>query len=278
MRQLYVCSKPFLGEDNTLHRHLLGILSQNDNGEYQFEYKLGTDNKTNRLLLPIFPKKDKIYKNNDARLLLDDYLPSEHDTAFMREIMKRAEMTRYDEWEWLKTFEQDDENAETKLYETLPDNVICHESLNTDSNNTADCNIHEPNETIIDDLFGNDDDYDIDETMLYSSETDDTDEQDDLLALDDEDLPDFFENSIDDDSISAFNNIENIVSKSENTDAKQKKTVIRTITRTVKRTVKKDYDFIAPPPKNPHDDIMRRLAETQKQRKLKLAEQIKADL
>ena len=274
MRQLYVCSRPLPSEDNTLHRHLLGILSQNDNGEYQFEYRLGTENKTNSLLLPIFPKKDKIYKNNDARLLLDDYLPSEHDTAFMRDIMKKAGMTKYDEWEWLKTFESDDSNAETKLYETLPDDIIRHDepNENSDTSNDASC-MATSNESPFDDL--SEEDYNIDETDLYSSENDTDDDIIDPLILDDEDLPDFFEANTINSNTSFFNDINNISAEQDTTDCKKKKTVIRTVTRTVKRTVKKDYDFIAPPPENPHDNILRRLKDTQEQRRHKLETQIK---
>lgn len=126
-RKLYVCSRPMTSEDGTSKRHLLGILTLNDNNDFQFEYKLGNESNDVNLLLSIFPDGNKIYDNQDARLLLDDYLPSETNTTFVRQILKQAGINRYDEWEWLRIFEPVDENAETQLFETLPENVIIHD-------------------------------------------------------------------------------------------------------------------------------------------------------
>ena len=132
MKKMFVCTKPIVEPNGELQQHLLGILSQNEKGEYSFQYKLGPND--NGLLLPIFPDKDKIYSDHDTHLLLDDYLPSENDTSFMKEILKKSGMKEYDEWEWLRTFESIDENTSTRLYETLPDNVIVHVDLNDCSN------------------------------------------------------------------------------------------------------------------------------------------------
>lgn len=125
-RQLYVCSRPTTGKDGTKQCHLLGILTQNNNN-FQFEYKLGNESDNVNLLLSVFPDGHKVYDDQDARLLLDDYLPSETNTVFVRQILKQAGLSRYDEWEWLKIFEPIDENAETQLFETLPENVIIHD-------------------------------------------------------------------------------------------------------------------------------------------------------
>lgn len=127
MRKMYVCSRPIKEADGNYYRHLLGILSQDENKNYQFEYALGNEQDNNSLLLPFFPDANKIYNDHDTRLLLDEYLPSENDTPFINQIIKQAGLKKYDEWEWLRTFEPVDENSETILYETLPDDVIVHD-------------------------------------------------------------------------------------------------------------------------------------------------------
>ena len=128
MRKMYVCSRPIKNTDGEYRRHLLGILTQNDNKTYQFEYKLGDDCDNTNLLLPFFPDANKIYDDHDTRLLLDDYLPSENDTPFIAQIIQQAGLKKYDEWEWLCAFEPIDENSETKLYETLPEDIIIHDA------------------------------------------------------------------------------------------------------------------------------------------------------
>lgn len=133
MRKMYVCSRPIKDADGNCYRHLLGILSQDENKNYQFEYALGDEQNNNNLLLPFFPDANKIYNDHDTRLLLDEYLPSENDTPFINQIVKQAGLKKYDEWEWLRTFEPVDENSETILYETLPDNVIVHDYSVLDS-------------------------------------------------------------------------------------------------------------------------------------------------
>lgn len=133
MRKMYVCSRPIKEADGNCYRHLLGILSQDENKNYQFEYALGDEQNNNNLLLPFFPDANKIYNDHDTRLLLDEYLPSENDTPFINQIVKQAGLKKYDEWEWLRTFEPVDENSETILYETLPDNVIVHDYSVLDS-------------------------------------------------------------------------------------------------------------------------------------------------
>ena len=127
MRKMYVCSRPIKEADGNYYRHLLGILSQDENKNYQFEYALGDEQDNNSLLLPFFPDANKIYNDHDTRLLLDEYLPSENDTPFINQIIKQAGLKKYDEWEWLRMFEPVDENSETILYETLPDDVIVHD-------------------------------------------------------------------------------------------------------------------------------------------------------
>ena len=135
MRKMYVCSRPIKGANGESHRHLLGILSQDDNKAYRFEYTLGNEWDNSSLLLPFFPDATRIYGDHDVRLLLDEYLPSENDTPFINQIVKQTGLKKYDEWDWLCAFEPIDENSETILYETLPDDVIVHDNTVFDSAN-----------------------------------------------------------------------------------------------------------------------------------------------
>lgn len=127
MKHLYVCSAPIPDNSGTLSRHLIGILTLTDQNTYEFKYALDDSPLCTNLMLPIFPDKDKTYDDTETRVLLDDYLPSETDTTFMQNILNKSEMKEYNEWEWLRTFESDDPDSETCLYEMLPDNIIRHD-------------------------------------------------------------------------------------------------------------------------------------------------------
>lgn len=284
MRKLYVCSRPLICADNTFHRHLLGILCQKNNGKYIFQYMLDDEASTS-LLLPIFPDKNKIYDDHDTRLLLDDYLPSENDTAFMKEILRKIGLKEYNEWEWLKAFESADENAETKLYETLPDDVILH----------CDIEKFSENDTINDSEEFEDDNQneEIPDGNILEH-TDIPDELDNDMYLFDDDLTIDFDNDLNNDpepdapSELLFEPNEDV--HDEIIDDKPepkpvslaKKPIeptnptITVITKTVTKRVKKtDSDFIAPPPDDPSDVIQQRLEQNIKQRQQALNEQIK---
>lgn len=184
MKHLFVCSRPVMGSDKQLHRHLLGILYQDENGQFKFEYRLDNSSDSD-LLLPIFPDKNKIYNDRDTRLLLDDYLPSENDTAFIQYILDKANMSEYNEWDWLKAFDSDDD-SETRLYETLPPDVVCHGDLSdiiiSDENDENDADDYcelfgeKEYEGDITDLFGDIDDIDdislLTETDFFDNYTD----------------------------------------------------------------------------------------------------------
>ena len=165
MRQLYVCSRPLLDHDGTMHRHLIGILSQTDDRKFSFQYRLDDSIDSNRLILQIFPYKNKIYTDRETRVLLDDYLPSENDTAFIASIVKRLGLPRYDEWAWLTSFESDDIDAETCLLETLTDDIIRHD-LTLDNDKYGE----EPE-------HGDDPDYDYDDDDEYYEDNLDDDEE-----------------------------------------------------------------------------------------------------
>lgn len=290
MQQLYVCSRPLLSKNGEMQQHLIGVLSKLDNGEFQFEYKLDNSIECNRLLLSIFPDKNKIYNDAETRILLDDYLPSENDTAFITEILKKSGLKHYDEWTWLCTFDSDDANAETFLYEELPPDVVRHDIIdntpdnteNPNEDNTENTDSVYTNETNLDDILFNDDfmnDLSFDDIETESS---------DDIELDDSE-PEFPEDNFDD--VITNNNTQPVINLPNNSniiksgefieklDPKPRNTVkIVTIQTTRKRRKQTDIDdFIEPPPESPIEKIQQRLLENQKIRQERLAEQLKAN-
>lgn len=281
MKKMFVCTKPIVEPNGELQQHLLGILSQNEKGEYSFQYKLGPHD--NGLLLPIFPDKDKIYSDHDTHLLLDDYLPSENDTSFMKEILKKSGMKEYDEWEWLRTFESIDENTSTRLYETLPDNVIVHVDLSDDS---AEVETENDEESDFDDNeFEDEIPYFEDESLdEYEPEDfdkpDETDESsdfdlDEMFPFDEISIPDEPDNTPDDVIIKDETNAPvNDVSEQPRIDLSktENKTTTVLIEKSAKRKQTNVTDFIAPPPEDPSELIKLRLNRNVEQRQRALEE------
>ena len=253
MKKMFVCTKPIVEPNGELQQHLLGILSQNEKGEYSFQYKLGPND--NGLLLPIFPDKDKIYSDHDTHLLLDDYLPSENDTSFMKEILKKSGMKEYDEWEWLRTFESIDENTSTRLYETLPDNVIVHVDLNDCSNE----DFNESNETTDSNDFDLDEMFPFDEISIPNEANN---APNDVIIKDETDV------LIDD--VPQQQHVD--LSKTEN-----KTTTTVLIKKSTKRNQTDTADFIAPPPEDPSELIKLRLNRNIEQRQRALEEMKKSN-
>jgi len=137
MRKLYVCSKPFPDENGELRPRLIGILTElkpgvspRQNGEYQFEYKLGGTFPEDIVRLTSFPDINKTYKGFEVMGFMKKWLPS-HDFDGLDDILKRAETSfeNYDEWAVLKTFALSDGQKHAYLYETLPKDVIMYERL-----------------------------------------------------------------------------------------------------------------------------------------------------
>lgn len=304
MQQLYVCSRPLLGKDGELHQHLIGILKKLDNDEYQFEYRLDDSIESNRLILSIFPDRHKVYNDAETRVLLDDYFPSENDTAFITEILKKSGLDHYDEWTWLLTFDSDDANAETFLYETLPDEIIRHDDdfidddIDDDSldeekqNDYPEDNLNKTDDSFDDMIFEKDsfiDDLLLDESKGnfgkndIENEPEPEDEDDEFdIELPDDDFSDVLD-SFEDDSTeieTVIHNDTSIIKSAsliKNLDPKPKNT-IKTITvqTTYKREKRHDVeDFIEPPPESPIEKIQQRLLDNQKLRQERLAEQLK---
>lgn len=295
MKQLYVCSKPIMDNKGELHRHLIGTLSLLDNKEYQFSYNLDDSPICRGLILSSFPDIHRVYGNNETRTLLDDYLPSENDTAFIAEILKKTGMETYDEWEWLLTFDADsDADTETSLFETLPDDIIRHDTP----------------EIITDDDFEKNESLETDDSEDKSyDEIPDDEFEDEIPYYDDDDL----DENISDESLDDIDEMLNIAEEFSNNDAlfdfenviNENKTdanilengkyikelhksepeklndmpsnTVRTVTikKTYRRKKSETDDFIAPPPENPMDMIQQRLLENQKQRQKQLEEKLK---
>lgn len=265
MQFLYVCSRPITDNDGKSHRHLLGILSYK-NGEYQFRYLLGDDDGNNGLLLPVFPDKHKIYNDHDARLLLDDYLPSENNTTYIKSILQKIGLNEYNEWEWLKAFEPTDENAETKLYENLPEDIIVHENIDGlfDNNNTDVETDTDIDETIDEESdfetaedfenndIDNDNSADIDDLFPIDEQDNDFpfDDDDDIAyALNDVITDDIFENQEPVQETAQEQIAEKIVeTKSEPKLEPLKPNTVRIITRQVVRRVKRKRKINDLPP------------------------------
>lgn len=258
--RLYVCSRAMLNAEGLLQRHLLGLLSY-DGTEYQFQYLL--DEKSTYLILPIFPDKDRIYKGEDVRQLLDDFLPSEKNTAYINEILNKIGASEYDEWIWLKTFEPIDE-TETRLYETLPDDVIIH-CNKTELFSASNEQIND--ESLNDSISG----YQFDtDNFLYDMDSIDDDEIFDILS------------ELDDNEIETIQSklsepeLETKLSKQETKPlnkpfAEKKKTPkVKIVTRTIKKRVKKTDNFIEPPLNNQFDIFQKRLEQNKQLRKQKL--------
>jgi len=284
MKQLYVCSRPMHSADGSEHRHLIGILSQLDNGEYQFEYKLDIDSADcENLILPIFPNPLRVYNDTETRVLLDDYLPSENDTVFMHEILKKTGLDHYDEWEWLKTFESADADSETILCETLPEGTIRHdgviESLGEETDDVF--GIDTINETYTDndvaeyeDASESDDDIldDIGDIIgaLDSVPFDDENSDDELL-----DIPEGMFDGLDETLGNAVNL--SVVEKTPKKKPKSQNTITTVVIKTTYKRKKTNSieDFIEPAPESPMELLQQRLAANQKKRQEELAEKLK---
>lgn len=287
MKQLYVCSKPIL-QNGKLHRHLIGILSLTDNG-FQFEYRLDDSVASDGLMLPFFPDKKRIYNDAETRVLLEDYFPSETDTTFMAEILKKLNQTEYNEWEWLSALDSDDAEAETRLYEQLPDEIIRHDNpVNLNKNHTCKSS-------------DQDNDCDIDESPKY----DDSEDEDNFFDFDfnmpdiddNTEVVDFYVNFDDSDFASIDRLLEEDEERqqsanTETTPAVELKTpeeipentqehkpgvtIIQTVVHKRKKVIKPG-DFIVAPPESPMESIQKKLLENEKIRKQKLAEQLKVN-
>lgn len=195
IRHLYVCTAPQTDANGNEIDYLIGILTR-INDLYYFEYKIENAPNPAKLMIPMFPDETRLYKGEEARLLLDDFLPSEIDTAFVQEILKANDMTEYDEWTWLTCFDPDDPSVEIRLRETLSKNTVIYSDdadidRPDDENEGFKSNIvddEDADNLDIDDLFEESDDSENedDDYNDFFTEDDDYEYDYDYVAYDEE--------------------------------------------------------------------------------------------
>lgn len=286
MPRLYVCSGPLLDSNGNLHQHLIGILNR-EKKRYTFRYRLDDTTENDFLMLSIFPDKEKIYNDEETRILLDDFLPSENNTAFISEILKKAELPReYNEWAWLCAFEACDSDG-VQLFEKLPDGIIRHDAdlddeFEEDDNADIEDDIDDDGTPYYDDdIVENDMDADLndmpdDESMFDNSDDiDDADDADDIDIDIDDLLGDLLSDIPEEQSV--LEQAELIQTLEPAAQPEKKQNVIKIVTvKTTKKIITKDTtDFIQPPPESPMTEIQRRFEENKKQRKEKLDAELK---
>jgi hypothetical protein len=119
MRQLYVT------DNHPTTPTLIGVLTEikpggkdpyGQRGEYTFEYK--TDNPA--LRTAGFPDLSKVYTGSDMLDWLAKFLPAKNSEKFFNGLLESAELTEYDEWEWLKAFGKRNVNTDALLSDVIP--------------------------------------------------------------------------------------------------------------------------------------------------------------
>jgi len=118
MRKLYVCSKNMGGDG----ARLIGILSEEE-GKYQFEYRLGGILHEWFLKIEEFPDLSRIYLDAEVRPFVERIIPR-RESRYIHGFLKAAELEQYDEWEFLKYCGAHNMREDAYLYECLPDGVI----------------------------------------------------------------------------------------------------------------------------------------------------------
>jgi len=131
MRQLYLLSKPF---DN--RPRLIGVLSElaegvgEKEGEYQFEYKLGGTFPEFFLVVDEFPDPKKVYRGAEARPFVNRIVPK-RNSRYIKGFLEEVNLTEYNEWAFLKYCGRKIIEDETFLSESIPEEAILYENLET---------------------------------------------------------------------------------------------------------------------------------------------------
>ena len=123
-RKLYVTTKEFREG-----RILIGILTELNESNYQFEYKLG--GKVQEWHLPIkeFPDVTKVYNGRDVQRFIDRMIPKK-DSHYIKLALEKAGLTEYNTWEMLKAYGlSGDSRSEVFLYEKMPERIVMYEQL-----------------------------------------------------------------------------------------------------------------------------------------------------
>lgn len=183
--------------------HLIAVLHRDKKGEITIESRLDGRDLSQSYSIPILssPETETVneYKTR-VRKWLGEFLPPLDNKALLDVLMKKAGITEYDEWEWLKRFRPDSRSM-ISFSDTFPENYMRHDlklsfidgedsqTFYTNQNYDND----DPDIDLVDDFRIDDDDFDEDE-----EEEDDTawnewleqDEEDDRMTSDSFDVYD----------------------------------------------------------------------------------------
>jgi hypothetical protein len=122
MRKLYLLSKPLQGV-----QHLIGILSE-ENGEYQFEYKLGGKLPKWFLSVEEFSEYNKIYSGKEVDNFIFSFVPKPND-PYIKGFLKAANLENYDKWELIRYCGKYNPRTELYIADSLPKEVVTYEQL-----------------------------------------------------------------------------------------------------------------------------------------------------
>ena len=123
-RKLYVTSKEFREG-----RILIGILTEINEGNYQFEYKLNGKVQEWHLPLKEFPEVTKTYNGRDVQKFIDRMIPNK-EYKFIKQALESVDMAEYDAWEMLRRFgKKGDSRNEVFLLDNLPERTVIYEPL-----------------------------------------------------------------------------------------------------------------------------------------------------
>jgi len=121
-RQLYVTSKSLKSGTR-----LIGILSE-ENGKYEFEYKLGGFVQEWFLVIKEFPNVSIKYRGSEVERFIERIIPSK-DAPYLDKMLENANVIEYDTWELLKAFGKKNKKEDAYLYEVLPEGTLMYEQL-----------------------------------------------------------------------------------------------------------------------------------------------------
>jgi hypothetical protein len=122
MRKLYLLSKPLQGV-----QHLIGILSE-ENGEYQFEYKLGGKLPKWFLSVEEFSEYNKIYSGKEVDNFIFSFVPKPND-PYIKGFLNAANLDEYDKWELIRYCGKYNPRTELYIADSLPKEVVTYEQL-----------------------------------------------------------------------------------------------------------------------------------------------------
>lgn len=168
--------------------HLIAVLHRDKKGEITIESRLDDRALSQSYSISILssPETETVREYNArVRKWLDTFLPPVDNKELIKALMKKAEMTEYDEWEWLKHFSPDSKSL-ISFSSVFPKNYMRHDlklpCIDEDDSHTFLIN-QEYEESDLDiDLF-EDEDLDFDKEDADEDKT----AWNERLAQDDED-------------------------------------------------------------------------------------------